>query len=661
MKRCPECRRDYYDDTLGFCLEDGTQLVQGSVPVGQALSDEPATAIIPTSPLSHRAGGDTAATVIFQSQENTGAPVGHRRWISVTTGIFATVILLAGAGFALYRFLSVSPASSPPRANQPVNITRLTGDGKARGAEISPDGKFLAYIQTEGGERSIWIKQILTNSNIAVLKPGELDRFDGLTFSPDGNFLYFNAETKTGEVPSIYRVPTLGGTPTKVLSNASNVHLSQDGRFVSFLRVDFATSESAIIVANADGSNDRKIAARTGDQFFDGSPVWSPDGRMIAVPAGDDSKAPDPHVFIALISVESGQVSEHGTVRWAGINDLVWHPSGDSIIAGASDDSSGSPQIWEISYPAGTMRRLTNNTSGHSSVSITADGKSIVTGEIYSRSAVWVSPDLKAENAKPVMSATGDTWGFGWTPDNRIVYVSDQTGDTEVWIMDADGANAKPLTSDRIYKTTPVVSPDGRYIVYASSSGTGQIVRMDINGGNPLVIGKDSLADNPDVSTDSKWVIYSAFTGGLQKVLRVPIEGGEPQSLTNYRATEPRYSRDGTRFACFMPNEKTQSWTRLAIVPAEGGEPIKVFDVPPNTNMSRGPIWTPDDRGITLVVSPGQLQNLWLQPIDGGVAKAITNFQLPGIARREYSRDGRRIAIVRAEGIGNAIMITGFR
>ncbi|MCA1589453.1 MAG: hypothetical protein LC734_03490 [Acidobacteria bacterium] len=46
MKRCPECRRDYYDETLSFCLEDGTGLVQGSVPVGQDSADEPATAIL---------------------------------------------------------------------------------------------------------------------------------------------------------------------------------------------------------------------------------------------------------------------------------------------------------------------------------------------------------------------------------------------------------------------------------------------------------------------------------------------------------------------------------------------------------------------------------------------------------------------------------------
>src|SRR5262245_24231421 len=56
MKRCPECRRDYYDDSLAYCLEDGVALVQGSVPVASGGTDEPATAILhDTSPLSEAA------------------------------------------------------------------------------------------------------------------------------------------------------------------------------------------------------------------------------------------------------------------------------------------------------------------------------------------------------------------------------------------------------------------------------------------------------------------------------------------------------------------------------------------------------------------------------------------------------------------------------
>ena len=62
-----------------------------------------------------------------------------------------------------------------------------------------------------------------------------------------------------------------------------------------------------------------------------------------------------------------------------------------------------------------------------------------------------------------------------------------------------------------------------------------------------------------------------------------------------------------------------------------------------------------------MVIAEGEKQNLWLQPIDGSPGQRMTDFDVPGIARREYSRDGKRIAIVRAEGSGNAIMLTGFR
>jgi eukaryotic-like serine/threonine-protein kinase len=572
----------------------------------------------------------------------------------------AGAIVLAGFGYGLYRFLE---KSAPPqqRTNAEMKAQRLTGDGKTRAAEISPDGKFLAYLRTEGGERSIWIKQIQTNSSIQIVKPGELDGFNRLVFSPDGNFLYFNARSETAQEPSIYRVPSLGGTPTKAFTNANGIEFSPDGRQVSFGRFDLATLESSVIVANADGSGERKLATRTGKQFFGATGVWSPDGKTIAIALGDDALAPDPAVSVILIPVAGGEATQLGASRWVNVDDLVWHPSGDSIIATAIDNTFAQSQLWEISYSSGAVRRLTNNLNGYLSVSITANGKSLVTGEVYARSAVWVSPDLKPENAKQVMPATGDTWGLSWTPDGRIVYVSDQTGEAEVWIMDADGGNAKPLTNDKIFKTTPVVSPDGRFIVYTSNSSGGQLIRIDANGGNPQILVTGIGADNPDISADGKWIIYSAWIEGMSRILRIPIEGGLSQTLTEYPAIEPRYSRDGTRFACFVANEKSQDWERLAIVPAEGGPPTKFFDVPRNVNIGRGPIWTPDDSGITLVVAPGELQNLWLQPVKGGEGKAMTNFQLPGVARREYSRDGKRIALVRAEGSGNAVMITDYR
>jgi TolB protein len=650
MKRCPECRRDYYDETLIYCLDDGAALLDGP-----SSMDDPATVRM-RSPASLRAGADTEAdTRLYTSSEAVSRAI-KRNKLGTALVVAIVAALLVGFGYGVYRFVD---KPQPVRTNANMQTQRLTGDGKTRGGEISPDGKFLATIRTEGGERSIWIKQIQTNSNIQIVKPGNLDRFGGLVFSPDGNFVYFNAETEAEDAPSVYRVPTLGGTPTKILSDAYQVQFSPDGRQVAFGRFSFEENTSLILVANADGSNERRVASRSGGKFFDASPVWSPDSTMIAVAAGDDSM--NPVMSVMLVPVTGGEGGELGKSRWTGIDDLVWHPSGDSLIIVASENSLNQTQLWEIAYPSGDIRRLTNNLSGYGNVSITSDGKSLVTGEIVARSAVWVSPDTKPENAKPVMPATGDTWGISWTPDNRIVYVSDQTGETEIWIMDADGRNGRPLTSDKIFKVVPVVSPDGRYIVYTSSANGGQIVRIDIDGSNPTVVNNLPGTDNPDISLDGRWVLFSAWIDGVSKVLRVPIDGGEAQQLTSYRAIEPRYSRDGKWIASILADEKTKNWSHLAIIPSEGGDPIKIFDVPPNANISRGPIWTPDDKGITLVVAPGEKQNLWLQPVDGSPGKAMTDFDVPGIARREYSRDGKRIAIVRAEGIGNAMMITDYR
>ena len=108
-------------------------------------------------------------------------------------------------------------------------------------------------------------------------------------------------------------------------------------------------------------------------------------------------------------------------------------------------------------------------------------------------------------------------------------------------------------------------------------------------------------------------------------------------------------------------DKKHQGYTKIGIVGAEGGPPLKILDVPPSTETFRGPIWTPDNKGITVVVAQGERINLWVQPVDGGAPKQITNFGSPVIYRREFSRDGKRVAIVRGEGIGNAIMITDYR
>jgi Tol biopolymer transport system component len=654
MKRCPKCRRDYTDETLNFCLDDGSELLDGP-----SVSDEHATAI-----LGQRASSSGSIstptekeTQVYSSGSLSGE-IRRHKFGAGAIGLIA-IVILAGFAYGMYRlFEKTPPAAVTPRQNN-VETRRLTGDGKTTQAAISPDGKVLVYVKLDGERESLWIKQILTDSSVPVQTSEQITSFNSLTFSPDGNFVYFNAEGKTAGPPAVYRVPTFGGIPNKVLTNAYQISFSKDGSKIAFGRSDQVTTETSIHIANVDGSNERKLSSRTGKQFFNALPSFSPDGKLVAVSTGDDDVLPAPDEGVVLISIDDGREIELGKMKWTALTSVVWHPSGDSVIVIGSDSDVLPGQVWEVAYPSGDARRLTNNLNGYGGLSITADGNAIVTMERYTRSAVWVSPDLDPAKAKRIMPDSGDTWGLSWTTDGRIVYGSDLSGDAELWIMNSDGTSPQQLTRDRVFKGFPDVSTDGRYIVYGSDKG---MTRINIDGSDPKQLTNKGFGqDNPDISPDDKWVLYSAWVDGAQRILRVPLAGGEAMQLTNVQSTEPRYSADGLYFACFEINEKTQELDRLGIYPADGGEAVKKFDMPVGLNITRGPIWTPDGKSITVLISRGEKVDLWAQPVDGGPLKQLTDFNAPVVARRDYSRDGKRIALVRGEGFRNAVMISGYR
>ncbi|HEX3100560.1 MAG TPA: tetratricopeptide repeat protein [Pyrinomonadaceae bacterium] len=110
MKRCPECRRDYYDETLLYCLEDGTALVQGSVPVPVGEADEPATAILhDTAPPKEAA----TRAQIHMTGQTAVLPTGTGEIVPKSVGfdkrLLAAPLLLAIivlGGFFGYRYVT---------------------------------------------------------------------------------------------------------------------------------------------------------------------------------------------------------------------------------------------------------------------------------------------------------------------------------------------------------------------------------------------------------------------------------------------------------------------------------------------------------------------------------------------------------------------------
>ena len=178
---------------------------------------------------------------------------------------------------------------------QKTEITRLTTNGKVTIAAISPDGRYVAYVTDEGvvhGRETLWVRQVGTGSDVQIVPPANVV-YGGLIFSRDGDFLYVaQSESKDSSLGVLYKIPVLGGTKKRLIVDvamffplANPVTLSPDGKRVAFLRYSKARNETALMVANEDGSGETQLAVRKWPNGFGGSVAWSSNGKTIAVVA----------------------------------------------------------------------------------------------------------------------------------------------------------------------------------------------------------------------------------------------------------------------------------------------------------------------------------------------------------------------------------------
>jgi Tol biopolymer transport system component len=322
-----------------------------------------------------------------------------------------------------------------------------------------------------------------------------------------------------------------------------------------------------------------------------------------------------------------------------------------------------SRQLWQLSSVDGTSHRITNDLVSYHGASLTADASALVSVRSIRATNFWVAPGDAPAEARQITSGAGDlvgeVMGVAWTPDGKIVYGSNASGGLDVWVMDANGAGQRQLTVDAQPVVKPSVSPDGRFVVFVSwRSGISHLWRMDIDGGNLKQLTDGGAETYPNVSPDGQWVVYSSAEGG-STLWRVPTAGGEAVRLNDAWTAMPEISPDGKLVACFYEDEANPS-LRVALIPADGGGPVKVLDVSPTVFVRGGLHWTADGRALNYVDNRGGVSNIWSQPVDGGAPKRLTDFTSEKIFRIAWSRDGKRLVFERGTDINDTTLIGDF-
>jgi Tol biopolymer transport system component len=568
--------------------------------------------------------------------------------------LLSGLLVLAAAAYGIYALLHHPPAVP----FQTMNIRKLTDNGKASMAAISPDGKYVVHVVSDAGQHSLWIRHIATNSNTQIEPPAEA-QYSGLSFSPDGNYIYFirNEKERPG-LGLLYQIPVLGGTPKLIVTEVdSRISFSPDGDRFTFLRVS-GLGTSAVMVADADGSNQKKLVENSLPDEFSGHPAWSPDGKIITIMNAGRFEA---------IDAVTGRKTAITNVSKAGrIFASAWLPDNAGLlVAFSSPATNRATQIGYLAYPAGELRRVTSDLNEYdTALSATRDAKSLVTVATELSNNIWVMPASgRAEQAIQISSGKMEAVTLDWTSDGKILSSTFSDG-FQFTLRGSNGAGKTTLLADPVPAFQASACGDGRYIVFSSSrSGKAfHIWRMDRSGGDFQQLTNGVQDSSPVCSPEGKWVVYRSLTDGQYTVWKVPIDGGTPIRLSSGNSFAPTVSPDGklVAFRSNIPGLRSPKtpWAPgfLVVVSSDGGAPLHTLESDPRAG---GAIrFTPDGQALSYSVIEHGISNLWAQPVSGGAPRQLTDFKTDLIFDYAWSRDGRQLALARGQVSRDVVLLT---
>jgi serine/threonine protein kinase/Tol biopolymer transport system component len=626
-------------------------------------SEEPASAIssgpvspVPSSGSAVRAASSGRVSVAqMQADSLAGGPaapvVEPKRNKSFLIALLFGVVVLATAAVVFYKLGNHQRGLNL----QDLEIAKLTESGKASGVAISPDGQYVVYVLRDGEKQSLMVRQVATGSDVQVLPP-DVVTFYGVSFSPDGNYIYYTASSKENVFYSLlYKMPVLGGAPVQLLKDIdTGVGFSPDGKRFAFARGLPDKYEVHLLVANADGSGEKLLLNKRASALPATMlrPAWSPDGKTIIFLSFE----PPNRFTLNAVSPDDGS----SRTLYASHNDLGipnWLPDGSALIVPIRDKGPGNRvQLWTISFPSGEAHRLSNDLTNYSLtwLDLSRDGSSIAAIENTRVSDLWALPNADFSRAKQLTSGGSPIISGSRLGKDRMLY---ETASSELFSIALDGSDVKRLASPERQIAFASGCGDGKHIVYQQTIGEeSEIWRMDADGANPAQLTHDKSVNLPACSPDGKWMVYNSENDRGYRAMS--LDGGNARKLEFPGLT--------LGFSWISPDGKLilyraydinnpQSRIHMNVIPAAGG-PL-VYSIEGMIGSTGYLDWAPDGKAIDFAVTRGGISDIWRQPLPSGPAKQLTHFPSGIIGGFGWSADGKTLFVGRGPRTADIVLL----
>jgi Tol biopolymer transport system component len=577
----------------------------------------------------------------------------HKTGLGVVVAV--VLVLVAAAGFGIYSLFFAS--RSQPFEN--IKISKVSGTHNARIGAMSPDGNYLAYVINSEGNESLWLRHLASESNVQIIAP-EHAEYNALRFSPDGSHIYYS-RTQLASGPAsreydLYRIPVLGGTPQLLVKDVDTTpSFSPDGQRFVFLRAnDPDPGKYHLLIANADGSGERSISTGPMEKVMADS-SWSPDGKMIVGTVFDQNTTS----ISAVISIdpETGNQKEIARPPLTVLTNLSWLPTGKAlaVIYSSMETNFSRQQIGLIGYPEGRFRSITADTNDYANLSVSSDGTTIATIMRQSIRDVYVSSGQKSDysDAKQV-SSTDPLTSVAWAKDGTLL-----TGQgASIRVIDTNGGVKGEVASE---KGSTAMEPNGcgdGQVVFArgmEKTLSVSIWRSEADGSGLRRLTEGKRDQYPRCSADGKSVFYIDTATAVY--MKVPIDGGAAERFgKDYSDANAGFdiSRDGKTAVLGTYDFKAQR-PNISLVSVDSGELLRRLEYDPR---HRGFVeFSPDGKNVVYPVREKGVDNLWVQPLDGGAGRQLTNFSSLKIYSYEWSADGKSLALVRGDSPSDLVLI----
>ena len=515
----------------------------------------------------------------------------QRRWILT----LAPALLLVAIFVALFVW---QPWRTPPPAAALRASTLTTLPGLELYPSLSPDGNQVAF--TWAGPKQdnpdIYVQMIGQGSPLQLTKDPQHDY--NPVWSPDGRWIaFFRSQPPS---PSGLRnrelriTPPLGGTERKLADIRSQDFAG--GLFPNAVYLAWSPDSNSLIVTDSMGEGQPDalfvVSLETGEKrrltnpqppvLADTSPAVAPDGSSLVFLRRTSWGSGE----LYLLPLDKGLMAA-GEPRRLTSAELradypAWLPDGKEIIFAAKGN------LWRLAV-AGESAPVRLPYIGEDglmpAVSRAQTGKParLVYVRSFADSNIWriqtSAPGAPATSLPAqAIASTKPEYHCQLSPDgSRIAFISIRTGGPEIWVADADGANAFQLTSmDALDTNCPYWSPNGQLIAFSSTKeGEFDLYTIPAAGGKPRRLTSHAAIDLcPSFSQDGKWIYFASMRSGDYRVWKMPVDGGEAVQVSPNQGTRAYESPDGSHLYYPAFSISSPVWR----LPTSGGEPVKVLD-----------------------------------------------------------------------------------